>query len=53
MIIDEQPVFLKYMAVPKEMQQLNCGSFMGGVAESILNASGFVQSNILARQNFS
>lgn len=45
MIIDEQPVFSKYIAVPKEMHQLSCGSFMGGVVDSILNATGFVHDS--------
>lgn len=43
MLVEIDPIFLKYINVPKEMQPLNCGSFMAGAIESILNASGFVR----------
>lgn len=47
MIIENVPKLLQFISVPKELQPLNCGSFMAGALEAILKASGFVLVNDL------
>ncbi|KAI9101310.1 NO signaling/Golgi transport ligand-binding domain-containing protein [Phlyctochytrium arcticum] len=41
MISDNEPNITKYIAVPKEMSQLSCGAFIGGVVEATLDGCGF------------
>jgi hypothetical protein len=41
MITDNDPQLTKYMSVPKEFGSLNCGAFIGGLLEALLDSSGF------------
>ena len=42
MISDNDPAVTRFISVPKEMSSLNCGAFMAGIVEAILDASQFV-----------
>lgn len=42
MISDNEPNVTKFIAVPKEMSQLSCGAFIGGIVEAVLDGCGFV-----------
>ncbi|KAJ3009946.1 hypothetical protein HKX48_007663 [Thoreauomyces humboldtii] len=44
MISDNEPNVTKFIAVPKEMSQLSCGAFIGGIVEAVLDGSGFVSA---------
>ncbi|KAJ3161418.1 TRAPP subunit trs31 [Geranomyces michiganensis] len=41
MISDNEPNVTKFIAVPKEMNQLSCGAFIGGIVEAVLDGCGF------------
>ncbi|KAI9034324.1 NO signaling/Golgi transport ligand-binding domain-containing protein [Hyaloraphidium curvatum] len=41
MISDNEPVLTKYISVPKEFATLNCGAFIAGIVEGILDAAQF------------
>ncbi|KAI8903809.1 NO signaling/Golgi transport ligand-binding domain-containing protein [Gorgonomyces haynaldii] len=41
MISDNEPLVTKFISVPKEMSSLNCGAFMAGIVEAILDCSQF------------
>ncbi|TPX57216.1 hypothetical protein PhCBS80983_g03992 [Powellomyces hirtus] len=41
MISDNEPNVTKFIAVPKDMSQLSCGAFIGGIVEAVLDGSGF------------
>ncbi|TPX72696.1 hypothetical protein SpCBS45565_g00269 [Spizellomyces sp. 'palustris'] len=41
MISDNEPNITKFIAVPREMSQLSCGAFIGGVVEAVLDGCGF------------
>jgi hypothetical protein len=41
MISDNDPVLTKFISVPKEFSSLNCGAFMAGVVEGILDGAQF------------
>ena len=42
MITDNEPLLTKYISVPRESSSLNCGAFVAGLVESVLDASQFV-----------
>ncbi|KAG7876146.1 hypothetical protein KL938_004818 [Ogataea parapolymorpha] len=41
MIIDNAPVLMKYISVPKEYEGLNCEAFVAGIVEGILDSTLF------------
>ncbi|KAK3059007.1 Trafficking protein particle complex subunit 31 [Extremus antarcticus] len=41
MIIDNEPLVNTYISIPKEMSQLNCAAFVGGIIEGMCDAAGF------------
>ncbi|KAK6526825.1 TRAPP subunit trs31 [Arthrobotrys megalospora] len=41
MISDNDPVVNTYISVPKEMSQLNCGAFIAGIIEAVLDGHCF------------
>ncbi|KAF9436895.1 TRAPP subunit trs31 [Entomortierella beljakovae] len=41
MISDNDPVVSKFISVPKDVSQLNCGAFMAGVVEAIMDGCQF------------
>ena len=38
MIIDNEPVINKFISVPRDLQQLNCGAFVAGIVEAYLTS---------------
>jgi hypothetical protein len=45
MITENEPLMNKYISIPKDLTGLNCGSFLGGIVEGILDAAEFVSFN--------
>ncbi|ORX89341.1 TRAPP I complex [Basidiobolus meristosporus CBS 931.73] len=41
MISDNEPVVNKFISIPKELSQLNCGAFIAGIVEAILDGCQF------------
>ncbi|KAG7692600.1 hypothetical protein KL930_004416 [Ogataea haglerorum] len=41
MIIDNAPLLMKYISVPKEYEGLNCEAFVAGIVEGILDSTFF------------
>lgn len=48
MITDNEPLVNTYISVPKEMSQLNCAAFVGGVIEGVCDAAGFQTDGVTA-----
>ncbi|THW14120.1 trafficking protein particle complex subunit 5 [Aureobasidium pullulans] len=48
MIIDNDPLVNTYISIPKEMSQLNCAAFVGGIIEGICDAAGFSTNGVTA-----
>lgn len=48
MITDNEPLVNTYISVPKEMNQLNCAAFVGGVIEGVCDAAGFQTEGVTA-----
>lgn len=44
MISDNEPLLTRFISVPKDFSQLNCGAFIAGVIESMLEGSQFVSA---------
>ena len=42
MISDNEPIISKFISVPKDLASLNCGAFLAGIVEAILDGSQFV-----------
>ncbi|CAO3566581.1 unnamed protein product [Mortierella alpina] len=42
MISDNDPIVSKFISVPKDVSQLNCGAFMAGIVEAIMDGCQFV-----------
>lgn len=42
MISDNDPLVNRYLCVPKELSQLNCGAFIAGIVEAVLEGAQFV-----------
>lgn len=51
-IIDKEPMVNKYISVPKDKGSLNCGSFMAGIIEAVLQNSGYVSIFIIILLHF-
>ncbi|WBW70591.1 TRAPP I, II and III complex subunit Trs31 [Schizosaccharomyces osmophilus] len=41
MIVDNNPLFNKFISVPKEMSQLNCCAYLAGIVEGFLDSAQF------------
>ncbi|KAI8898922.1 NO signaling/Golgi transport ligand-binding domain-containing protein [Globomyces pollinis-pini] len=41
MISENEPLLTKFISVPKELSSLNCGAFIAGIVEAVLDGSGF------------
>ncbi|RKP26489.1 NO signaling/Golgi transport ligand-binding domain-containing protein [Syncephalis pseudoplumigaleata] len=41
MISDNEPLVSKYISVPRELSQLNCGAFIAGIVEAVLDGCQF------------
>ncbi|KAF9180587.1 TRAPP subunit trs31 [Haplosporangium sp. Z 767] len=41
MISDNDPIVSKFISVPKDVSQLNCGAFMAGIVEAIMDGCQF------------
>jgi len=48
MITDNEPLVNTYISVPKEMSQLNCAAFIGGIMEGVCDAAGFSTDGVTA-----
>jgi hypothetical protein len=46
MISDNDPAITRYISIPKELSSLNCGAFIAGIVEAILDGAGFVRSHL-------
>ena len=42
MISDNDPIVSKFISIPKDVSQLNCGAFMAGIVEAIMDGCQFV-----------
>ena len=40
-ILDREPLVNKYISVPRDMSDLNCGAFVAGVIQGVLAGAGF------------
>eukprot|EP00842_Homolaphlyctis_polyrhiza_P003972 jgi/Hompol1/4576/HPOL_003721-RA len=45
MISDNEPSITKFISVPRELSSLNCGAFIAGVVEAILDGCQFVRAS--------
>ncbi|KAI9594863.1 NO signaling/Golgi transport ligand-binding domain-containing protein [Syncephalis fuscata] len=41
MISDNEPLVSKYISVPRDLSQLNCGAFIAGIVEAVLDGFQF------------
>jgi len=48
MITDNEPMVNTFISVPKEMSQLNCAAFIGGIIEGVCDAAGFSTDGVTA-----
>ncbi|KAF4553805.1 Transport protein particle subunit trs31-like protein [Elsinoe fawcettii] len=48
MISDNEPIVSAYISIPKDMSQLNCAAFVGGMIEGICDAAGFATDGVTA-----
>lgn len=48
MIIDNEPLVNTYISIPKEMSQLNCAAFIGGIIEGVCDSAGFSTEGVTA-----
>lgn len=48
MIVDNDPLVNTYISIPKEMSQLNCAAFVGGIIEGVCDAAGFSTDGVTA-----
>jgi hypothetical protein len=48
MITDNELMVNKFISVPKDFSQLNCGAFVAGMIEAILEGSQFVCTFIVS-----
>jgi transcription termination factor NusB len=42
MISDNEPLITRFISVPKDFSQLNCGAFVAGIIDSMLEGAQFV-----------
>lgn len=40
-ILDREPLVNKYISVPRDMAELNCGAFVAGIVRGVLAGAGF------------
>lgn len=52
MISDNDPIVSKFISVPKDVSQLNCGAFMAGIVEAIMDGCQFVSLLIVMMMIF-
>jgi hypothetical protein len=50
MITENEPLINKYISIPKDLSGLNCGAFLGGLVEGILDAAEFVRNRHINTQ---
>lgn len=50
MIIDNTPLTNQFISVPKDMSQLNCAAFVGGIIEGVCDGAGF-ESRVSTHNN--
>ncbi|KAF2225701.1 NO signaling/Golgi transport ligand-binding domain-containing protein [Elsinoe ampelina] len=48
MITDNEPLVNTFISVPKDMSQLNCAAFVGGMIEGVCDAAGFATDSVTA-----
>jgi hypothetical protein len=48
MIVDNDPLVNTYISIPKEMSQLNCAAFVGGIIEGVCDSAGFSTDAVTA-----
>ena len=41
MISDNEPIISKFISIPKEIKSLNCGAFVAGIVEAVLDSMSF------------
>ena len=41
MISDNEPIISKFISIPKEIKSLNCGAFVAGIVEAVLDSLSF------------
>jgi hypothetical protein len=49
MIIENEPSLTRFVLVPRELSQLNCGAFCAGILEAVLTAAGYVRAPAAGR----
>jgi trafficking protein particle complex subunit 5 len=48
MVYDNAPMITKYISVPQSMSQLNCGAFLAGIIEAVLDSTMFFTERVTA-----
>jgi len=48
MVHDNAPMITKFISVPQSMGQLNCGAFLAGIIEAILDSTMFFTERVTA-----
>lgn len=48
MIHDNAPMLTRFISVPQSMSQLNCGAFLAGIVEAVLDSSMFFTERVTA-----
>ena len=48
MVHDNAPMITKFISVPQSMSQLNCGAFLAGIIEAILDSTMFFTERVTA-----
>ena len=51
MVNEADPLVNKFISVPREMGALNCAAFVAGIIKGVLDAAGFVSSELLPKIN--
>jgi hypothetical protein len=46
MVNEADPLVNKFISVPREMGSLNCAAYVAGVIKGVLDAAGFVSSQV-------
>jgi trafficking protein particle complex subunit 5 len=48
MVHDNAPMITKFISIPQSMSQLNCGAFLAGIIEAILDSTMFFTQKVTA-----
>ena len=48
MVHDNAPIITKFISIPQSMGQLNCGAFIAGIVEAILDSTMFFTQRVTA-----